>query len=112
MMSVLNAVLFRPLPYKEADRIAVLLHRGYNPVAPANFLAWRQDARSFRDMAAADYWTPNLAGVDKPEKLYALRVTANMFDLLGVAPALGRTFAPNDIVNPAPGEVVISDALW
>src|SRR5262249_11193933 len=38
--------------------------------------------------------------------------TANMFDLLGVAPALGRTFAPNDIVSPAAGEVVISDGLW
>lgn len=60
ILSVVNAILLRPLPYAAPDRLVVLLHRGTNPVAPANFLDWRRQARSFEAMGAADYWTPNL----------------------------------------------------
>jgi hypothetical protein len=53
IFSVVDAVLLRPLPYHEPQRLAVLLHRGRNPVAPANFLDWRRDASSFEAISPA-----------------------------------------------------------
>ena len=57
ILSVVNGVLLRPLPYADSDRLVVLLHNGQNPVAPANFVDWRAQTRSFTDIAAAEYWT-------------------------------------------------------
>ena len=76
IFSVVDAVLLRPLPYREPARLAVLLHRGRNPVAPANFLDWKRDASSFEAMGAADFWQANLTGVDTPERVMGLHVTA------------------------------------
>src|SRR5262245_61818061 len=58
IFSVVNAVLLRPLAYHDPDRLVTVLHDGENPVAPANYLDWRDQSRSFETMAAADYWTP------------------------------------------------------
>ncbi|HEU0091101.1 MAG TPA: permease prefix domain 1-containing protein, partial [Vicinamibacteria bacterium] len=77
IFSVVDAVLLRPLPYRDPARLAVLLHRGRNPVAPANFLDWKRDASSFEAMGAADFWQANLTGVDTPERVQGLHVTAN-----------------------------------
>src|SRR5215475_11810800 len=60
IFSVVSAVLLRPLPYREPGRLAVILHRRTNPVAPANFLDWRREAKSFEAMGAAENWVPNL----------------------------------------------------
>ena len=92
MLSVVNGVLLRPLPYADSDRLVVILHQGRNPVAPANFLDWRAQTRSFTDVAAAEYWTPNLTGTDHPEQVNGLRLTAGMLPMLGVRPLLGRIF--------------------
>src|SRR6185503_10856419 len=56
ILSVVNAVLLRPLPYADADRLVVLMHKGRNPVSPANFVDWRKQTRSFAAMGAAEYW--------------------------------------------------------
>ena len=112
ILSVVDAVLLRPLPYAAPDRLVVLLHDGHNPVAPANFLDWRAQAASFQQMAAAEYWTPNLAGVDRPEQVDALRLTADMWPLLGVAPALGRTFTADETRPGAPPVVVLTWQGW
>src|SRR5258708_20484928 len=100
IFSVVDGVLLRPLPYREPARLAVLLHRGRNPVAPANFLDWKRDASSFEAMGAADFWQANLTGVDTPERVQGLHVTANLLPMLGVPPLIGRLFAPDE---DAPG---------
>jgi putative ABC transport system permease protein len=112
ILSVVNAVLLRPLPYADADRLAVILHDGRNPVAPANFLDWRKQTRSFTDMAAAEFWTPNLTGGSNPEHLSGLHVTSGLFQLLGVPPLLGRTFGPSDDVEGNDRVIVLGHGLW
>ena len=107
--SAVDAVLMRPLPYANADRLVVLLHHGTDPVAPANFLDWRRSASSFDAMGAADYWSPNLRGDGAPEKVLALHVTSDLLPMLGVAPELGRLPAAD---ARGAGEIVISDGLW
>src|SRR5258706_4897298 len=107
IFSVVDAVLLRPLPYADPDGLAVLLHSNRNPVAPANFLDWRSQNRSFERMGAAEYWTPDLAAVDPPEKLWGLRLTSDVLPLLGVQPALGRVFQPEE-----QNVVVLTHRLW
>jgi predicted permease len=110
ILSVVYGILIRPLPYADAGRLVVLLHRKGNPVSPANFLDWQARARSFERMGAAEYWTPNLLGGDSPTKLWALRLTPEILPLLGVRPALGRVFTE---AEAAGGKVVvIGDGLW
>ncbi|MGB7622948.1 MAG: ABC transporter permease [Terriglobia bacterium] len=112
IFSVVNAVLLRPLPYKEADRLAVILHRGHNPVAAANFVDWRHQNHVFESMGAAEYWTPNLTGIDQPEHLWALKQTSDIFPLLGVPPLIGRVFLPEEDERGKEHVVVLSYRLW
>ena len=112
ILSVVNAVLLRPLGYANADRLVVLLHRGYNPVAPANFVDWRRQTTSFTDMAAAESWSPHLTGTSEPEAIQGLHLSAGMFPMLGIRPLLGRVF---DAHEDQPGNnrvAVISYGLW
>ncbi len=112
IFSVVNAVLLRPLPYKDDSRLVVILNQGRNPVAPANFIDWRSQSQSFSEMGAAEYWTPNLTGTDNPEKLWALHVTPDIFPMLGVQPLLGRVFLPEEQDAGKEHEVVLSYSLW
>ncbi len=112
IFSVVNAVLLRPLPYRNADELVVILHFGQGPVAPANYLDWRSQNHAFEAMGAAEYWTPNLTGVDKPEYLWALHVTSDIFPLLGVHPLMGRVFLPQEDQRGREDEVVVSYRLW
>ena len=112
IFSVVNAVLLRPLPYKDSDRLAVILHSGRNPVAPASFLDWQKQSHSFESMGAAEYWTPNVTGAERAEKLWALHITASILPMLGVQPLLGRVFLPEEEQPGKEHEVVISYALW
>jgi predicted permease len=112
IFSVVNAVLLNPLAYRDPGRLVTLLHNGSDPVAPANYLDWRDQSGSFEAMAAAEYWSPNLTGVDAPEHLTGLEVTGNMFPLLGIAPLLGRTFLAGDDRKGGEHEVVLSYRLW
>jgi putative ABC transport system permease protein len=107
MFSVVDAVLLRPLAYAQPERLVVVLHDGDKPTSAANVLDWQRQTRSFASMGAAEYWTPNLAGIDRPEKIVGLYVTDEIVPLLGVPPLLGRTFDPT-----AAREVVIAYALW
>ena len=112
IFSVVNAVLLRPLAYKDADRLVTLLHYGTGPVATANYIDWRNQSRSFEAMGGADYWAPNLTNSDPPEHLYGLKVTQNLLPLLGVQPSLGRLFVPGEDQLGAEHEVILSDRLW
>jgi predicted permease len=112
IFSVVNAVLLRPLPYRDSDRLTVILHSGRNPVAPASFLDWQKQSRSFESMGAAEYWTPNVTSTQNAEKLWALHITSSVLPMLGVQPILGRVFLPEEEQRGKEHEVVISYPLW
>ena len=112
IFSVVNAVLLRPLPYRDPDRLMVLLHRGTNPVAPANYLDWKKQSQSFENMGAAEVWSPNITGGDRPEQLSALRTSSSLFTTLGVEPLMGRAFAEGEDTTGHDHLAVLSYRLW
>jgi len=112
IFSVVNAVLLRPLPYKDDGRLVVVLHNGRNPVAPGNFADWQKQNHVFESMGAAEMWSPNLTSTDNPEKLSGLRITSDILPLLGVQPLLGRVFLPEEQDPGKEQEVVLSYGLW
>ena len=112
MLSVVRSVLVEPLSYADADRLAVILHDGRNPASPRNFNDWRAQTRSFSDMAAAEYWSPDLTSGDNPTQVPALRITSRMLPMLGVAPLLGRVFSPAEEEPGNDHVVVLGYGLW
>ena len=112
IFSVINAVVLRPLPYRDAERLVTILHDGSKPVAPANYFDLAQQSQSFESVAAAQWWEPDLTGLDEPEHLRGLQLTAQMFQVLGVTPALGRTFNPDEDQPGRERVVVLSNRLW
>ena len=109
ILSVVEAILLKPLAYADPERLVVLLHRGYNPVAPANFFDWKAQTRSFESMGAAELWSANLTGGNDPEKLSGLRMTAEILPMLGVSPRLGRFFGGSETRDHV---VLLSHGLW
>jgi len=107
-----NGVLLKPLPYRDSDRLVVILHNDNNPVAPQNVVDWRDQTHSFTDIAAAEYWSANLSGTEQPENVLGLRLSAGMFPMLGVQPLLGRTFTAQEDVPGNDRVAVISYGLW
>ncbi len=117
IFSVVQAVLLRPLPYKDPDRLVVVLnssvrHGGWSPVAPADFYDWRDQNRVFQSLAAAEAWGGNLTGRDRPEQVEGLRVSTDLFPTLGVNPLLGRTFLPDEERLGNHRVVVLGYRLW
>jgi putative ABC transport system permease protein len=112
IFSVVYGVLLKPLAYREPDRIVTLLHNGWNPVAPADYLDWRAQSRSFDVMAAAEAWGGILTSGDRPEALLGLRLGEGLFQLLGVQPLLGRTFLSEDFQPGRGNVIVLSHRTW
>lgn len=118
IFSVVNAVLLRPLKFKDPDRLAIVWEdatfAGFplNTPAPANFIDWKTQNRSFEDMAAVANSSFNLTGDGEPERVAAHSVTANFFPVLGVQPLLGRSFI-NEEDRPGSNKVaLLSYQLW
>lgn len=112
IFSVVNAVLLRPLPYRDDARLVVILHNGRSPVAPANFIDWQNQSHSFDSMGAAESWSPNLTSTDNPENLAGLRITSEILPMLGVQPLLGRMFLQEEQQAGRDQEVILSYSLW
>ncbi|MFL6254126.1 MAG: ABC transporter permease [Pyrinomonadaceae bacterium] len=112
IFSVVNAVLLRPLPYRDPARLVTVLHDGWKPVAPANFLDWREQSSSFESIAAAQLWSLTLTGRERPEQLEVLQTSAEMFRVLGVDAALGRTFVAGEDQPGREHVVVLSHGFW
>jgi putative ABC transport system permease protein len=112
IFTVLHAVLLRPLPYADPDRLVVLLHDGQFPLSPADYLDYRRDLRACDGVSAAQAWSATLASGDGAERLPGLRVSADLFRTLGVPAALGRTFLPGEDEPGRDHVVVLSSALW
>ena len=115
IFSVVSGVLLRPLPYPEADRLAVLyaLKDGGEPnsASPGDFLDWRARSRSFATMGVVHRTDAPLTEAGDPAMLEVDRVSPEVFDALGVRPRLGRVI---EAADAAPGEpvVVLSEGLW
>ena len=112
IFSVVDAVLLRPLPYRDSGRLVTILMNGEGPVSVANYIDWRDQGHSFSAMGAADYWSPNLTGIDAPENVTGLKVTQNLFPMLGIEPMLGRLFVEGEDKDGADREVILSYRLW
>jgi putative ABC transport system permease protein len=117
IFSVVNAVLLRPLPYPDADRLVFLWSEApaqnirERASAYANVADWREQNKSFEDIAASDPTVVTLTGAAEPEQVMSVRASANLFPLLGVAPMLGRTFTADEERQQA-RVVVLSHGLW
>jgi putative ABC transport system permease protein len=118
LFSVVHALLIRPLPYKNADSLVVMWehnlprNRPRNVISPANFLAWRERSRSFESMAAFTQNRVTLTGAGEPQELSTLVVSANILDVLGVAPIHGRGFAAGEDRQGAARTMILSHAAW
>ena len=120
IVSVLDAVLLEPLPYRHADRLYRLAkvelgsfqEVGSRVMSYPDYVDVRAAARLFEAMASADYTLFAMSGGEVPEEVVGGRVSASMFDVLGVTPALGRRFLPDDDTPAAPPVALLSHALW
>jgi hypothetical protein len=117
IFSVVNAVLLRPLPYPQADRLVYLneVINGTNTaIALPNYLDWQRDSTSFEHLALTRLESLNLSDVAgrEPERISVSLATANFFDAIGLRPQLGRTFTADEDKPGAPPLAVISDRLW
>jgi putative ABC transport system permease protein len=119
IFSVVNAVLLRPLPFQDPDRLVTLWERnpkqGYdqNPPAAGNYMDWRDQNRVFAQMAIyAPSKKFNLSIEDQPERIMGAAVSASLFAVLGVNPAQGRVFSPEEEQPGRDQVVLISHSLW
>jgi putative ABC transport system permease protein len=118
MFSVVYAVLLRPFPYKDPNRLVIVWEqnpsRGWttNIVSAANFLDWRRQNTVFTGLAAVDATSFNLGGSGEPLEIGGERVTANLFSLLGAQPIRGRGFQPEDDRPGSAPVALVSYGLW
>ncbi len=118
VFSVAYPLLARPLPYQDPERLYIVwedaTNYGFprNTPAVANYLDWKERARSFQSMAAVATTTFSLTGAGEPELLKGVEATADLLKVFGVAPALGRGFLAGEDRSSASRVALISHALW
>jgi putative ABC transport system permease protein len=118
VFSLINAVLLKPLPFYEPERLVMVWEEasfaGFprQEPAPANYVDWKAQQSVFEDMAAIGFSSFRLTGDGEPQQIWANSVTASFFPLLGVGPSLGRTFSPDEEKEGAGKVVVLSHKLW
>jgi putative ABC transport system permease protein len=114
--TLVNAILLRPLPFAEPDRLATLFERArgfdHGAVSAHEFVAWRAENQSFDDLAMLGYANYTLTGAGEPASVRAEMVSASFFDVLGRRSLVGRTFAANEDAPGAPRLAVLGHAFW
>ena len=118
IFSVVDSVLIQPLPYKNADRLVVPvatspsndIDRG--AVSYADYVDWKNDGKSFEQIAV--FWGKNfdLTGGSEPERVTGLSVSEDYFKVIAVEPALGRSFVSEEHAQGGPKAAVLSHGLW
>jgi putative ABC transport system permease protein len=122
MFSAVDAVLLRPLPYPQSDRLVLVsasseLSRGApaarrgGDLSPGDFLDYRRSI-SFEGLASVSGGSMRLTGDGPPEQIRTSQVSGNFFTLLGAKAIAGRTFAPADDAAGAPSQAVLSEQIW
>ncbi|HSR66729.1 MAG TPA: ABC transporter permease, partial [Acidobacteriota bacterium] len=130
IFSVANAVLFKPLPYRDPQNLVLIWNRASNAeagrslVSGPDFLDYQEQTTMFEDFAGAFAINGTITGEGRAEQLMMGWSTANLFKVLGVTPILGRDFEekdatpidPQDMMDPnvpvPPGVLILSHALW
>jgi len=117
IFSIVNAVLLRPLPFKDSQRL-VLLHEGLPKIgfpkmsfSPPDFAVLAREQKSFSELGTFLNERMDISGQGEPDRVIVSRVSATLFPMLGAQPKLGRTFSPEE---DAPGHpvAILSYALW
>ncbi len=118
IFSFVNGILLRPLPYERPERLVLLNEtvprRGITSMGVSfpNFLDWREQNNVFEDIAAYDDRSFTLAGTGEPEQATGGIISSGLFEILGVAPILGRTFRPEEDRPNNDTVVILSHGLW
>lgn len=118
VFSIVNAVLLRPLPFKESDRLVAVYEKRLmqgslrNLAAPADFYAWQDENQVFESLAAYTEAHFNFTGQGDPERFWGLNATRELFSVLGRKPMLGRDFEPADGRGSDSQVAIISYGLW
>ncbi len=116
IFSFVDGVLLKPIPYERPDEIVWIWEKPpdgeRNGISAMNYLDWHAKSQSFQLMAAMTGGSLTLSGVNEPQQLRASRVSAGYFDIFGVKPALGRTFAAGEDEPGKEQVVVLSHKLW
>ena len=118
IFSAVNAILLRPLPYKDPGQLVQVWEtnpqRGFPefPASPPNFFDWRDQNHSFSQIAAVQYDDYNLTGAGAPTHVFGIDVSPNVFALLGAKPELGRVFTETEDNPNNPQVAIIGHSLW
>jgi putative ABC transport system permease protein len=119
IFSVVSAVLVRPLPYPEAERLVRVWEdesaaglSSQSSVAPGNYFDWKSQNQTLAGMAASEYRAFNLTGDGEPERVVANGVEADYFSVVGVPPAAGRDFLKEEDAPGGARSVILSHGLW
>lgn len=118
LYSVADALLLRPLPVPEIDRVMLPAGqtegdpRSFRSISPADYREWQTSAHSFESLAVSHGWSANLTGAGDPVPLEGSQVTASFFRVLGVQPVLGRAFLPEEETPGKDRSVLLSYNLW
>src|SRR6185369_17348101 len=118
MFGIVNAVLLRPLPFFEPDRLMQVAEKNDTLSLPTfsasllNYLSWREQTHSFESLAAISGAVFTLGSGSEPEQLAGSRVTPNLLHVLGIAPIVGRSFLDEEERPGAERVVMIGEGLW
>ncbi len=118
IFSVVNALLLRPLPYPEPDRLAILWLRSpgigimQDWPSPGQYIDIKTQNHSFQEMSISIGNSMTLTGRDQPERVEALRTSSSLFHLLGAKPLLGRLLLPEEDKPGSPPVVVLTHRVW
>ena len=118
IFSMFDALVLRPFTMKDVDRITLVSfttrddENRREALSPGNYLDLRKQSGAFERLAAFQWWTANLVGRDQPETVQGFFVTTDFFAVLGVQPAAGRAFLPEEETIGSERRVVIGHGLW
>lgn len=121
VFSVVNGALLRPFPYREPERLATIWEEssedplstiGWGTMSNPNFFDCRDSSQTFQSMALLGSRSYAMRYRDRFESVRSLQVTANLFEMLGVRPALGRVFFPREQDNGSQQVVILTDSCW
>jgi predicted permease len=116
MFSVVEGVVLAPLPYREPDRLVMVLESNLrfpqDPISYPNFLDWQREARSFQQMGAYMWQGYDLTSPGTPEHLLGKEISSGFFSTLGVNLTLGREFSPQEDRHGGTPVAIISDRVW
>ncbi len=118
VFSVVEGVLLKPLPYPDPNRLVGVWHTAPGiqikdlNMAPSHYFIYREQGNSFQDVALYQGDSFSVTGINEPEQVDGLDVTDTMFSILGVTPAVGRLFSPEDARPNAPKAIMLGYGYW